>query len=74
MLTPVIDYHFAHNGMLLVPTVVSFVPSLSPGAPFCVSVLAWEDPVPSRYSMEYSQHPELIIFEIRIIIDGKLAR
>jgi hypothetical protein len=59
--------------MLLLPTLTSFVPALSPGEPFRLSLHCWEDPEPTRYTQNLSKHDDLVMFEARVFIDGRLV-
>jgi hypothetical protein len=52
------------------PTLTTFVPSLSPESPFQVSIHSWEIPRPS-IQIETNMGPEdTVLFEARIYIDG----
>lgn len=50
-----------------------FIPSLPVGAPFYISVHAWSAPEISQLARTYSNHPELVKFEVRILVDGELV-
>ncbi|KYK56095.1 NADH dehydrogenase -like protein [Drechmeria coniospora] len=69
------DAEFSHtNGLLGVPTVSCFVPSLPSGTPFQVSVHSWSvDPVVSQFTRTYSQFAETAKYETRVFIDGRLV-
>ncbi|KAI3392018.1 hypothetical protein diail_6345 [Diaporthe ilicicola] len=56
-----------------VPVMTCFVPSLPPGAPFHISIHCWSRPKPSQYIQSYSKHPDLVTFEARIFIDGRMV-
>lgn len=58
---------------MLLPTVTCFVPGIPPGFPFRLSIHCWDTPEISRYTQSYSKHPENVMFEARIYIDGKLS-
>jgi hypothetical protein len=59
--------------VLLLPTVTSFIQALPPGEPFRVSIHAWENPEPSRNAHNVTKEPDLVIFEARVIVDGRLV-
>jgi hypothetical protein len=61
------------NNVLLLPTVTSFIQALPPGEPFRVSVHAWENPEPSRYAHNVTKEPDLVMFEARVLVDGRLV-
>jgi len=63
--------HQRHN-VLLLPTVTSFIQALPTGEPFRVSVHAWENPEPSRYTQGVAKDPDLVLFEARVLVDGRL--
>lgn len=66
------DHGFAHNrGSFGLPTMTCFMPSLEPGTNFHISIHCWGVPQLSQYTLNYSQHPELVKFEARILIDGR---
>jgi hypothetical protein len=60
------------NNVLLLPTVTSFIQALPPDEPFRVSVHSWENPEPSRYAHSVTKQPELVMFEARVLVDGRL--
>ena len=68
-----IETFYLRNTQTPLPTVTSFVPSLSAGAPFRVSVHSWHDPEPSAYTKSRTKHVDDIMFEARVFIDGRLA-
>lgn len=59
--------------LLLLPTVTSFIPALEHGMPFRLSIHSWETPEPSRVTKNYTKHADLIMFEARVFIDGRIA-
>ncbi|KAK4192338.1 hypothetical protein QBC35DRAFT_512018 [Podospora australis] len=68
------DPELAHiHGSVGMPVMTCFVPSLPAGAPFQLSVHSWHDPEISQFTRTYSKHPELIKFEMRILLDGRLV-
>ena len=52
------------------PTVASFVPSISLGAPFKVSVHSWDPPVANPNTLALAGDGDKILFEARVTIDG----
>lgn len=68
------DAEFSHSrrGFGL-PAMTCFVPSLPPGRHFHISVHCWSTPQISQHALNYSKHPELVKFEARILIDGRLV-
>lgn len=68
------DAEFAHNrGAFGLPAMTCFVPSLQPGAQFQISIHCWGTPQLSQHALNYSKHPELVKFEARILIDGRMV-
>ena len=57
----------------LIPTVSAFIPAMSTGAGFRVSVHSWNTPEVSRYTQSFSKHPDEVMYEARVYIDGKLV-
>lgn len=60
-------------GTIALPTVTCFIPGLPYGVPFRISVHCWDTPEISRYTQNYSKHPENVMYEARVFIDGKLS-
>lgn len=60
------------NNVLLLPTVTSFIQALPAGEHFRVSVHAWENPEPSPYAQGVAKDPDLVMFEARVLVDGRL--
>ncbi|KAK1977207.1 hypothetical protein LZ30DRAFT_785059 [Colletotrichum cereale] len=56
-----------------VPTLNTFVPSLHYNSPFSISILSWGKPSVSQATRAYSNHPELVLFEFHVYIDGRLV-
>lgn len=55
------------------PVLTTFIPSLPKDSPFQVSVHSWERPHPS-VQIESNMEPEdVLLFEVRIFIDGVFA-
>ncbi|KAK2024579.1 hypothetical protein LX32DRAFT_697054 [Colletotrichum zoysiae] len=54
-----------------VPTLNTFVPSLLYNSPFSISILSWGNPSVSQATRSYSNHPELVLFEFQVYIDGR---
>ncbi|KAI0854105.1 hypothetical protein F5Y00DRAFT_267394 [Daldinia vernicosa] len=50
-----------------------FMPGLSPGTQFNISLHSWKTPDISQFTRSYSKHPELVKFEARVLIDGRLV-
>ncbi|KAI1470163.1 uncharacterized protein F4812DRAFT_470119 [Daldinia caldariorum] len=50
-----------------------FMPGLSPGTQFNISLHSWKTPDISQFTRNYSKHPELVKFEARVLIDGRLV-
>ncbi|KAI0898577.1 hypothetical protein F4806DRAFT_494237 [Annulohypoxylon nitens] len=50
-----------------------FIPGLSPGIQFNISLHSWKTPDISQFTRNYSKHPELVKFEARVLIDGRLV-
>lgn len=68
------DLEQAHcQGSVGLPIVNCFVPSIEPAAPFQVSVHSWSEPEITQFTKSYSKHVELVQFEARVFIDGRLV-
>ncbi|KAH6623696.1 hypothetical protein F5144DRAFT_369851 [Chaetomium tenue] len=68
------DLELAHiHGALGIPTMTCFIPSLAPGTPFQISIHCWRRPDLSQFTRTYSKHTDLVKFEARILIDGRLV-
>lgn len=68
------DTEFMQNrGTFGVPAMTCFVPSIDPGAHFHISIHCWGTPQVSQYALNYSKHPDLVKFEARILIDGRMV-
>ncbi|KAI1752017.1 hypothetical protein F4782DRAFT_547302 [Xylaria castorea] len=67
------DPEFAYtNGSFGLPTMTCFMPGLPPGTPFNISLHSWKTPDVSQFTRNYSKHPELVKFEARVLVDGRL--
>ncbi|OBT73905.1 hypothetical protein VF21_08286 [Pseudogymnoascus sp. 05NY08] len=69
------EYLPTQGTLPLLPTVTSFVPALGQGQNFRLSIHSWEAPEPSRFALNFTKEPGLIMFEFeaRVFIDGRLA-
>ncbi|CAJ2500878.1 Uu.00g037310.m01.CDS01 [Anthostomella pinea] len=68
------DTEFAYtHGSFGLPTMTCFMPGLSPGTPFNISLHCWKTPDISQFTRNYSKHPELVKFETRVLVDGRLV-
>ncbi|KFY18782.1 hypothetical protein V493_08354 [Pseudogymnoascus sp. VKM F-4281 (FW-2241)] len=67
------EYLPTQGTLPLLPTVTSFVPALGQGQNFRLSIHSWETPEPSRFTLNFTKEPGLIMFEARVFIDGRLA-
>ncbi|KAI0114076.1 hypothetical protein GGR51DRAFT_505438 [Nemania sp. FL0031] len=68
------DTEFAYtNGSYGLPTMTCFMPNLPPGTPFNISLHSWKTPDVSQFTRNYSKHPELVKFEARVLVDGRLV-
>lgn len=57
----------------LLPTVTSFIPGLPAGSGFRISIHSWRNPVSSRYIEALKKPTDVIIFEARLFLDGRIA-
>lgn len=65
---------FSNNHLSIgLPTLCCFVPSLSPGSSFQVSVHCWSTPTPSQFTKTYTKHSDAHVFEARVFIDGQVV-
>ena len=69
---PEIELSHIH-GSVGVPTMTCFVPSLRPGTPFNISIHCWGIPEISPFARAYSEHADLVRFEARVLIDGRMV-
>lgn len=68
------DNEFAHTrGSFGLPTMTCFIPALSSGTQFNISLHCWKTPEISQFTRNYSKHPELVKFEARVLVDGRLV-
>ncbi|KAH6847203.1 NADH dehydrogenase-like protein [Chaetomium sp. MPI-CAGE-AT-0009] len=68
------DLELAHiHGAIGLPAMTCFVPSLAPGTPFQISIHCWRRPYLSQFTRTYSKHTDLVKFEARIFVDGRLV-
>jgi hypothetical protein len=68
------DLELAHiHGAVGIPAMTCFVPSLAPGTPFQISIHCWRRPDLSQFTRTYSKHTDLVKFEARVLIDGRLV-
>jgi hypothetical protein len=68
------DGEFSHcHGAHGVPVMTCFMPSFQSGTPFHISIHCWKTPEISQFTRTFSKHPELVKFEARILIDGRLV-
>ncbi len=51
-----------------------FMPGLRPGTPFNISLHCWQTPETSQFTKNsFSEHLNLVRFEARVLIDGRLV-
>ncbi|KAK4462572.1 hypothetical protein QBC42DRAFT_326778, partial [Cladorrhinum samala] len=67
------DLELSHINGSGMPVVTCFVPSLAAGAPFQISIHCWRNPEISQFTRNYSKHTELVKFEARVLLDGRLV-
>jgi hypothetical protein len=68
------DFELSHiHGAVGMPIMTCFVPSLPPGSPFQISLHCWRIPEISQTTRAYSKHTELVKFEARVMLDGRLV-
>ncbi|KAH9902343.1 hypothetical protein F4778DRAFT_120978 [Xylariomycetidae sp. FL2044] len=66
------EFAYTHRSHGL-PTMTCFMPGLSCGTPFNISLHCWKTPDISQFTKSYSKHPELVKFEARVLVDGRLV-
>ncbi|KAI0437136.1 hypothetical protein F4803DRAFT_566297 [Xylaria telfairii] len=67
------DSEFAYtNGSYGLPTMTCFMPGLPPGTSFNISLHSWKTPDISQFTRNRSKHTELVKFEARVLVDGRL--
>lgn len=68
------DFELSHiHGTVGLPVMTCFVPSLAPGSGFQISIHSWRVPEISQFTRTYSKHTDLVKFEARVMIDGRLV-
>jgi len=67
------DLELSHINGSGMPVVTCFVPSLAAGTPFQISIHCWRNPEISQFTRNYSKHTELVKFEARVLLDGRLV-
>ncbi|RYP76626.1 hypothetical protein DL769_003586 [Monosporascus sp. CRB-8-3] len=69
------DAEFPYTqGSYGLPTMTCFVPGLRPGTPFNISLHCWQTPEISHFTKNsFSEHLDLVKFEARVLIDGRLV-
>ncbi|CZT08402.1 uncharacterized protein RCO7_08225 [Rhynchosporium graminicola] len=67
------ELHNMQLNPLLLPTVTSFIPGLPAGSPFRVSIHCWQNPDVSRYGQTLKKPSDVVMFEARLFIDGRLT-
>ncbi|KAK3384852.1 NADH dehydrogenase-like protein [Podospora didyma] len=68
------DVELSHiYGSMGMPVMTCFVPSLAAGAPFQISIHSWKNPEISQFTRTYSKHADLVKFEARIMLDGRMV-
>ncbi|KAK3321922.1 hypothetical protein B0H66DRAFT_183337 [Apodospora peruviana] len=68
------DLELAHiHGSVGLPVMTCFVPSIKAGLPFQISIHCWGTPEISHFTRTYSKHTDLVKFEARILVDGRLV-
>lgn len=72
-LTGSAESHGSLNNPFLLPTVTSFIPSLSAGDAFRISIHCWQNPEISRYVRLLSKPSDDIVFEARLFVDGRIV-
>lgn len=68
-----LELHHLQASPFLLPTVTSFIPGLSAGAPFRISIHSWQNPEISRHIQALRKPSERVLFEARLFIDGRIS-
>lgn len=68
-----VESHNLQTAPQLLPTVTSFIPGLPTGDPFRISLHSWQNPDISRYIQTLKKPTDLVLFEARVFIDGRIA-
>lgn len=50
-----------------------FMPGMPQGTQFNISLHCWKTPEISQFTQSYSKHAELVKFEARVLLDGRLV-
>ncbi|KAI1383516.1 uncharacterized protein F4822DRAFT_440557 [Hypoxylon trugodes] len=66
------EFAFTHGSYGL-PTMTCFIPGLAQGTQFNISLHSWKTPEVSQFTKNFSKHLDLVKFEARVIIDGRLV-
>lgn len=68
------DLELSHiHGPVGIPVMTCFVPSLVASTAFQVSIHSWRRPDISQFTRTYSKHAELVKFEARVMLDGRVV-
>lgn len=65
--------HGSAGMSVMMPVMTCFVPSLPAGSSFQISLHCWRNPEISQFTRTYSKHMELVKYEARILLDGRLV-
>ncbi|KAF9883115.1 hypothetical protein FE257_004094 [Aspergillus nanangensis] len=68
---PGASYYQPQGSLGLLPVLTTFIPSIRLNTPFRVSVHCWDKPRPSRLMNSLLQPDDSMLFEVRIVIDGR---
>ncbi len=68
------DTEFSHSyASHSLPVMTCFTPGHPPGTAFHVSIHSWRTPEVSQFTRAYSKHADLVKFEARIFVDGRIV-
>jgi hypothetical protein len=61
------------QGSYGLPTMTCFMPGLPTHSPFNISLHCWRSPEISQFTKNFSTHTDLVKFEARVFVDGRLV-
>ncbi|KAJ6084497.1 hypothetical protein N7486_011297 [Penicillium sp. IBT 16267x] len=67
------SYYPAQGNVGQVPVLTTFIPSMPKDSCFRVSIHSWDKPRPSRFMEKLMEPEDVLMFEGRVFIDGKLV-
>ncbi|KAK4162434.1 hypothetical protein QBC43DRAFT_79194 [Cladorrhinum sp. PSN259] len=70
---PDLELSHIHGAASSMPVMTCFIPSLTAGNAFQISIHNWKHPKISAFTRAYSKHTDLVRFEARVLLDGRFV-